>query len=87
MCLWLNSALAAHPHTGVVFYFLILYIGLKEKIRGLKARKFMGLIKIILLSEAIAMHTNKAKQRIHSPFPMGRKQAFSHSQEKGSPGM
>jgi len=45
-----------------------------------KARKLLGWDKDNLISKAKAVHTSKAKQGIHSLFPIGR-QVSSHHQE------
>ena len=46
--------------------------------------KLMGWDKNNLIGKAKAVHASKAKERIHSPLPMGR-QVFGHPQENRAP--
>lgn len=77
-----NGSWAARPHTATLS--LLHHWHVRERIRRVKARKFVGWDKDSLIWKAKPMHPGWAKQGIHSVLPIGR-QVFSHLQQSRVP--
>lgn len=71
---WLNPSQKINtPHAVTCTLFLV---GWGERIRRVEVREFVGWHKDNLKGKAKAIHASKAKNGIHSPFPIGRQREF-----------
>lgn len=82
---WKSSEILLFYTSRLLRSSLPLALGMGQRIR-VKLRKLMGRGQGNLIGKTKAVHTSKAKLRIHSPLPVGR-QVFHHLQESRAPSL